>query len=438
VSGLKDAGLAFSSNIGVTLVAVGTQSCLAWFLGPEARGSYAVCLIFGSLLGAIFAVGLDAAIQYYVAAKKIAISDALSVAFFLVLAGGLCAALFGLMLMELDLEYFDKADSDSFEIALFYIPISMLVGFLPRLMVGLRDFVGMGLYSIVQAIVQLIVIFVAIGVLELGINGALTAMVLSGVITIVLELLYLRKKYKFEFIKPNVAHIKMVVHYGMRHHFARLSNIVNFQMGAIILAFFATREEIGYFTVASALMGYVVQIPGALGKALLPRVAGDENGQAALVALSSRMSGVICGLIIVVILLIREPLINIIFSPSFSAVIPLLVLLAPGMFVRSISKVMVPYFNGMAKPQITSYAVVSGILVNISTLFILYPIMGLEGAAISMTTGYFVSSVISLYYFSKLSGQSYTGILIPSKSDWEYVSTSFNKLKLKLTNNKKI
>ena len=432
MSGLKDAGLAFSSNIGVTLVAIGTQSCLAWFLGPEARGSYAVCLIFGSLLGAIFAVGLDAAIQYYVAAKKMTVSDGLSVAFFLVLTGGFCAVLSGLLLMSFDTEYFDKADSLSFEIALIYLPVSMLVGFLPRLMVGLRDFIGMGVYSIVQAIVQLIVMFVAIGVLELGINGALSAMVLSGVITIALELLYLRKKYKFEFIKPNFHHIKIVIHYGLRHHFARLSNIVNFQMGAIILAFFATREEIGYFTVASALMGYVVQIPGALGKALLPRVAESKKGQSSLVALSSRMSGIICGLLIIFIILVREPLINIVFSPSFSAVIPLLILLAPGMFVRSISKVMVPYFNGTAKPQITSYAVVSGIIVNIGALYILYPIMGLEGAALSMTAGYFVSSAISLYYFSKLSGQSYAEILIPRKSDLEYALTAFNKLKLKL------
>ena len=274
MSGFKDVGLAFSSNIGVTLVAITTQGCLAWYLGPEARGSYAVAVLFGSLLGVFFAVGLDAAVQYYVASKKMTVSDAIAVALFLVVIGGSMAVMLGYFLMGLDIEYFSKADRSSFKLALIYIPVSMLVGFFPRLMVGLRDFIGMGVFSLIQAVFQLIAIFIVLGFFSMGEDGAISAVVTAGIVTVIVEIIYLRKFYSFTFHLPKIQHIKMVVHYGIRHHFARLSNVVNFQMGAIILAFFATREEIGYFSVASNLMGYVVQLPTAIGNALLPRVAG--------------------------------------------------------------------------------------------------------------------------------------------------------------------
>ena len=290
-------------------------------------------------------------------------------------------------------------------------------------MVGLRNFGGMWVFSAIQAISQLTVIYLAIGVLGLDINGALRAAVSAGLITIGIEIVYFIHRYGLRLSIPQWRNVTMVVGYGLRHHVARFSNVLNNRMGAIILAFFATRAEIGYFILASSLMGFVVTIPTALTKALLPRVAADENGKADVIAVSAKVSGIVCGGAIVLILILREPLVTILFSTAFAPAIPHLLLLAPGVFIRSMTKVMVPYFNGINKPQITTYAVGAGITVNVALVFSLYPILGVSGAAIAMTAGYFVSGLISIYFFNTISGIKLKTILIPDRADLLFVSS---------------
>ena len=85
-SGIRDFSTVFSSRI-VTLGAqLGIQSCLAWFLGPADRGSYAVCLMFATLLGLIFVVSLDVAGVYFVSSKRATLSEGIT-----------CTVLFGVI-----------------------------------------------------------------------------------------------------------------------------------------------------------------------------------------------------------------------------------------------------------------------------------------------------------------------------------------------------
>jgi O-antigen/teichoic acid export membrane protein len=56
-------------------------------------------------------------------------------------------------------------------------------------------------------------------------------------------------------------------------------------------------------------------------------------------------------------------------------------ILAHGVFVRSISKLTISYFNGTNHPGVSSIAVVSGVITNLVLLAVLLPLMGLSGAA---------------------------------------------------------
>ena len=92
------------------------------------------------------------------------------------------------------------------------------------------------------------------------------------------------------------------------------------------------------------------------------------------------------------------------------------------MYIRSVTKVLTPYFNGMEHPEITSYAVVSGICLNIIMLYYLFPLYGIQGAALSMTLGYALSGTIMLIYFTRMSGIALHKVIIPGVSDITYLA----------------
>jgi O-antigen/teichoic acid export membrane protein len=73
--------------------------------------------------------------------------------------------------------------------------------------------------------------------------------------------------------------------------------------------------------------------------------------------------------------------------------------------------------NGTNHPEISSTAVVAGMLTNLLLLMILLPYLGIYGAAAAMTGSYFVSSIFLIVSFKKLSCMHFRDIIIFRKED---------------------
>lgn len=124
--GLRDFSAAFVARVGAMVLAIGTQSCLAWFLGTAGRGSYAVCLIYATLLGLVFGLGFDIASIYFVSSKRFTLSEGITYG---LISGGMSSALAvaaGLILMQFPLAFFGKASPTAFHLALATIPVLLL------------------------------------------------------------------------------------------------------------------------------------------------------------------------------------------------------------------------------------------------------------------------------------------------------------------------
>ena len=65
-SGTRDTTITFTANVLSAALALGTQACLAWLLGPDGRGEYAVAMILGALL-----VKLAQSSQHFVSLRAI-------------------------------------------------------------------------------------------------------------------------------------------------------------------------------------------------------------------------------------------------------------------------------------------------------------------------------------------------------------------------------
>ena len=104
-SGIRDLSFTFISKIICLLLIIGMQSCLAWCLGPAGRGSYAVCLMFATLLSVILVVGCDTASVFFVSSRRFDISEGITYSLIYGGIGSALAIVAGLILMQFKIPF---------------------------------------------------------------------------------------------------------------------------------------------------------------------------------------------------------------------------------------------------------------------------------------------------------------------------------------------
>lgn len=402
-SGIRDFTVTFVSRVLVLAVGVAIQSCLAWFLEPAGRGSYAVAIMYSSLLGVLFCFGLDYAGHYFLASRKMTPSECVSAMLLLAGLASLFAVVVSLAVIHLPIPFFDKASRTAFLLATAMIPLQILFQVLALLLTSLKEFGFTAVMAIGDAVFQLAGIGLLLTVFHMSVEGAVSILLLSLVGFAVISLLYLRRKYAIRWVRPTKGRLRELLSYGARSYIGSASNILSTYIGPLLLAMYASEAEIGLFAVASGMILKISMIPDAAGNVIQPRIAGDPGGRPELAAQSARIIGLVCAAAILLVCLFARPLISVLFSEKFVPALPLVYILAPGFIIRCVAKVLTPYLNGTNHPGIVSAATVTSLVVNAIVLVALYPLLGLPAAAISMTANYVLGSVIILVGFRRFS-----------------------------------
>ena len=435
MSGIRDFNLTLGSKIVTLVVAIGTQSCLAWLLGPEGRGSYAVCIVFATLLNIIFAIGCDIASLYFVSSGRFSISEGITHA---LIYGGIASVLAitaGWILMQLPLSFLDKADPTAFCLALALIPSSLFSLLFINLLTSVQRFDWFAIMLVVHGLGQLLFTIIFVWVFPWGVNGALLANIIRGLIVILSILFFFRWKYNLILVRPSIKTLWEMFHYGARYYAGKISGIMNFQVGTIMLAFFATKEDVGLFAVASQITVQAMVIPDALTTVLIPKVAGNKEGKRELVAQCARLTGLICGMLLLILAVFAKPIVVILFSHAFLPAVPLIQILAVGVLIRCACKVFVPYLLGVDRPGIVSVSTAIGTIVTLVVLWLLLPVIGLPGAAIGTVTGSIISSTLLTIGFIQLSGLGVWEVWKLKWSDWMMVVNVASGVRQKILSN---
>jgi len=119
-----------------------------------------------------------------------------------------------------------------------------------------------------------------------------------------------------------------------------------------------------------------------------------------------------------------------IFSGEFSDIHTVILLIAPGIVFFSAHTILANYFSGTGKPKYNLYASLIGLSVTLVSAFVLIPLLGIRGAAITTTLTYTALFVYQWIVFHRHTG-SHLLQLIPNHEDWEWlkdeIGTIFKK-----------
>jgi len=427
MSARKEITVVFITKIMVLAAHLGVQSMLAWMLGPEGRGSYAVCMLLGTVLGVVFAVGTDRAAQYYAISGKLSLSQAVWVTLVITLLGSGIGVILGAALIQTPIGFFKKATPETFYISLSLIPLLVLVVTLQLQLSGMRKFAQVGIVLVCRNLFCGLLIALLVGSLGFGVKGALLAQAISALLTIALFLLVLRTSCGLTFVPLKWEHFHLILKYGLRYYPARIGHIIDQRVGVIVLALFATRKEIGFFTAASALVLRLGIFSQSIEAPLSPRIASDPGGRIKLVGQCIRLLFLFASLMAIVLVLVSYPLVKIVLSSAFLPSVPLIWVLAPALVFHGTSKILLSYFRATNRPGLCSFAIWTGMIANSLALIFLYPRIGLPSAAWAMLIGFTGRTLALLVSYQLITGKQVADLLRFRQDDFLIIKKAFSQ-----------
>jgi len=420
-TGSQEFVIILATRIVLLVAGVLNQSLMAYTLSPEGRGAYEICALFGLLLGTLLTPGADRGSQYFVMAQQMSLSQGVSVALTISLVGSGLAVALAIPLVPSELAFFEKASSQSFFLVLVLIPIAAFSNAMALQLDGLRRFVRMAVFLSIQALVAVIVLLVLVWGLGLGVDGAILAFAMSNLVLIVLCILDLRRHCGLVWEWPTRAGLSSALSYGFRNHVARVGAISDARLGSLLLGFTASRVEIGLFSAGSSMMLRVFMIPYSISAMLQPRIAIDEAGQPELTAFCARVAWWITGVVLVILLAVATPLVRILLSEAFLPAVPLIWILALGVFAYSGADILMSYFRGINQPEMCSWAIFLGVGANVVAFSALFQALGIKAAAWGTTIGLLVRSAFLLIVYCRTSRMKLRSVCMLKPDDVTYL-----------------
>lgn len=402
------------------IIGLAMQSCLAWTLGPEIRGEYAICLIFSTFSAIFFTFGLDWAASYYTASKKDLLNQSFTfcISYLLLISALMWPTLN--FIIQLPIKFFEHAPQEALTQSILWAISILAFNICSGFLRGSKMFTVLAIVSLSKALLLLLITLMLVYSLDDKIMAPIWADIFSNISAVITMVVMLSLKKQLRLQLPNATVASEFLHYGSRMFFGSLGMMTNLRIGTVLIAFYLSKVEIGYFALAMALLTQIGTLADAINNVTVARIAESHDGRHHLITSCSRYVSTAVLIAGITLILSSEWLIPLLFSSSFYPAIAIIAALFPGMWLRSLSKVLFSYFNGTNKPQLVSISMIVNILSNIILMVIFVPLWGLSGAAWAVTVANTISAAYSIYWYFKLTNDGkYENIFFVTKNDIE-------------------
>ena len=416
-SGKREIGLLLAARISAVGLALASQYALAHTLLAEGRGMYAVCVLFGTLTGVLFTPGSETGARYFVMSGRFNLSQGLSAAFVICAAGSVIAAAVALPVVSSGLNIFQRADESSFYMALLLVPAITTSTAVMCQIVGLQEYARLASISLIQSLLNLLAVVVLVWRLDLGVNGAIAALVIGHCATAVIGVSYLKRHYDLSFQLPSRSLLRPVLGYGLRDYLTTVGHLGEPAAMILVLGFITDSTEIGLFALSRAIVTRALVVPTSMATFLAPWVARDEQASPQLPALFTRAAFWLVVCLLILWIAVSRPAVALLLPDSFSGAVALTRILSVGICASAASAVLSTFFQSTARPGVASLSVWLGLTSSLVLLIPMYSLLGVEGAAWAITCGQICRGVILTAVFCQSAGMSVPALMMPRVSD---------------------
>ncbi|MCW5897679.1 MAG: polysaccharide biosynthesis C-terminal domain-containing protein [Flavobacteriales bacterium] len=211
---------------------------------------------------------------------------------------------------------------------------------------------------------------------------------------------------------------------------ANLLQLLNYRLAYYLIDLYRGTSALGLYTVANQLAESAWLVPKSLGMVLHVRVSNLEevDRQRDLTLAIMKAATAFALLVTLVILMLPDLLFQWVFGPEVVGVVPLVLLLAPGLVAMAASQALSHWSSGTGRHHHNAIGSGIGLCFTLVAGPLLIPTHGLDGAALAATLAYCANTIYQLIVFMRLTRTPWT-MLLPRRSDLELVRRAWKTVR---------
>lgn len=375
---------------------LGVNAVLARTVGKDGFGEYTYAVVVQLFVIMVINQGFQTGFVYMLANNRITPNEAVGLTGVLTL---IVAALMAVAwFVTAQFGWHPQKLSPTY-MALIYasVPVFILQSSLAGIARGLKWFRLYSVSTAATAVGCLAATALTIFLISRSVEAAFAIRVFSFVIGIVMVVAVL---VGARIARPrfNLRSLGAITYYGFKIHIADMLYLVSNRIDVLIAGIFLTKGQLGVYAAGVSLVEKMLIVPDALCTAGLTQVTHENQGNPSLVARYGRITVVVTVALSAVMVLGGFFFIWALYGTEFLGAYPIILILLVGVFSLALTRVLNIYFLGMDMGYLISTYTAIGAGINIGLNFLLIPLLGIVGAAITSSISY--SIVAGLYMVS--------------------------------------
>ena len=404
-----DVGWAFLSSVVTLFIGFILSVVIARWLGANDLGLYRMTLTIYGVVTLVATFGIPSALIKYIAEYKEdeeKLNQTTSCGFINAVIIGLIAAIAIFFFAPFLAGIFKMPElSTLLKITAIALPFASLYSSQSGLLTGLRK---MKYFAVLMAghSVLMCILIVTLVLLGFGVEGAISGFAISVAGACFLGSILSKKFFKLS-VRHHIQNTKKILSFGGKIFSAGAISQINYQADIILIGYFLTATQVGYYAVAVALSRFFWIIPQSIQRIVYPTASEywSNNNHAALQKMVDKsMKYTACALIPMGLGVgfFANDIITTIYGEKFiHAVLPLLILII-GTVINGIPKSLGGTIAAVNRPDLEPKKMICSASVNVVLNILLIPRFGITGAAIATMCSLLIGGALHLFLTIRL------------------------------------
>lgn len=404
-----------ASNVFILGINVLTGIIIARYLGPEGRGEQAAMIMWPSFLAYSLTLGIPASLVYYMRKKDENQGSLYITSLYMGLILGCIAIAIGVIIIPFWMKDYSKDVIEFATWALIMSPFAMLGTINVATLQSREEYHRYNFirYFPVFSTLVLLLCLVFTGhatPLYTSVAYLFPAIPVSIWITIKLISTYKIKQ------KNKINSGKKLLSYGIRSYGTDVAGTFSGYIDQILVVGLMSPSSLGLYIVSLNLSKILNTIQGAISSVLFPKASGLQQAEALNLTFKVyRISTIVTILVGTGIFIIAPYLLIILYGKSFVEAVPVFRILIFQTMITSTSWILSQGFMSIGKPGSVTIIRVATLGLNVILLNVFIPLLGIEGAAISLLITSLVELIILFFIYTIKHNVKYADWIISKK-----------------------
>lgn len=410
----------FITRVSTAIFGILITIVIARTLGAEGQGIYSLAILLPSTLLIFTIFGVNISSTFYIGKKKYTPGKVFSNNIFFTIFLSIFTFLIGLIIIFFFSDkVFPGVEKLYLFLALGLIPFNLFFELMSSILLGMQEIKKYNAISFLQSFLFLfLVVFLLLG-LKFGVMMIIFSQILSFIIAGIILFFVAKKEIGTFVLKLNKNYIKDAFNYGIKNYLGGVLTFLHYRIDLFLVNLFINPIAVGFYYVAVRLAEGVWLISNSAATVLFPKVASETNEKnlKEFTPLVCRNILFITFLIAILLFSLSHLIITLFYSEKFlDSIHPFQILLIGTFFIAG-WKILASDIAARGKPMLNTYIVGFSVILNIILNILWIPKLGITGAAWATTISYFSLLIITIFIYTKISGNKIKEIIFPQKSD---------------------